>query len=338
MWSPYASRVSALPEHTPKLPSGFEWVPEDEVTPGMVSEFLKGRYVADDSGNFVLEYSKEDIESWNPDVIAAIRSIETKNTLGVVCARVVNLRVFGAPEQVFETNFACVHQKLRGKKMLTVMCKAAAAICSVKFPDTKIFTFTKQNFIPGLPPANREPMYEAHLNPKSLGDLGFQSIILPENKDTALADPVLVDSLDAIRENDITFDVRFQLCPDWTNTDEWGKRLWGHGIKTYTWSDQKAWVTVGELVIRHKPSQKHLRLLTIHYMTPGRVGTRKLINWVIQKHKDTHDLLYAFPSAHTSEDVMVRCGLHSINGVHRSIYVMNIPGPVNIVSSDYFIL
>lgn len=336
MWSPYASRVTDLPEHAPTLPDGFEWC--YDLTAAEVATFLKDRYVSDDSGNFVLEYSREDIETWSPDVIVGVRSVSKKKTLGVVCARLVNLRVFGVSEQVFETNFACVHEKLRHKKMLTVMCKAAAAVCRHRYPDVRIFTFTKQNCIPGLPPANRESMYEAHLNPKVLNKLGFQSLDLAAPQTTINEEPVLVDSLDVVREHDITFDIRFQLCPDWTNPEEWGKRLWGHGIKTYTWADHKAWVTVGELLIRHKPSHTCLRLLSIHYMTPGRMGTRKLLDWVVQKHKDTHDLLYAFPSAHTSEEVLTQCGLHAVDGVQRSIYVMNVPGHVNVVSSDYFIL
>lgn len=337
MLAAYASHTSEFPAEMPKLPDGFEWVPAEETSCEMVADFLRGRYVADDSGQFVLEYSTQDIESWAPDIIAAIRSTDSKKTLGVLCGRVVNLRVFGAPEQVHEANFACVHNKLRGKKMLNVLFKGAASIARARFSHIKIFTFTKQNRIPGSVPANQEPLYEAHLCEKTLQTLGFQTRPV-RRKDLSLEEPIVVDGIDTIAKHDLTFDIRFQLCPDWTKPEEWGKRLWGHGLTTYTWSKQNAWVTVGTLTIRHKPTQKAIKLVSVHYVTPGRLGTRRIIEWVVQRHLDTHDLLYAFPSAHTSQEVLTSCGLHAVEGVHRSIYLMNVPGPINVVSSDYFVL
>src|SRR5579872_6631740 len=122
-----------------KLPLQFMWheMTINETTINEIYDFLSANYVEDESGMFVFNYSKETLlwalqapeykESWH--VVIKVKQEYTKNKLktdkivGFVSGIPITVFVNNESIKTAEINFLCVHKKLRGKNMATVLIK-----------------------------------------------------------------------------------------------------------------------------------------------------------------------------------------------------------------------
>lgn len=152
------------------LPSGFVWNNLDfnlREHSNKASDFLSKYYLVDQNNYFSGTYTSEFLE-WiykDSDYIAISVNLEKNNSIvGFIVGKVIKLQYNKNVLDTIETNYLCVHPKLRNKRLAPQLIKELKRQFNLKGYDTSIFVDTEYLFTPFLS-AKR---FNRAINPKQL--------------------------------------------------------------------------------------------------------------------------------------------------------------------------
>lgn len=164
------------PDSRLSLPSGFKWDDLDLSDSTVLNEFtnfIRENYLEDKSGKFITNYTSEFLK-WSLGTNYYVIGVRTSN--GSLCATVAvslkNVTVFDKTQLMGECTYLCVHQKLRGKNMSSVLIDEAVRVLCTK--GTQVGVFTTERVVPS--PLCKLTYFHRPLNYKKLNRLGFLDI------------------------------------------------------------------------------------------------------------------------------------------------------------------
>ena len=167
------------------LPSGFEWVTldmEDEKDQLLVHHFLNDHFLEDEDGIFRLDTQVEFLK-WvlcTPNKIKdwhiGVKATGKDNLLGFVAATPMKSVINKEVVKIAQTNFLCVHKKLRKKKLAPILIKEITR--RVNLHNVWSGIFTSGEVYPH--PFTIAPYFHRSLNTKKAVETGFSA--LPPNE------------------------------------------------------------------------------------------------------------------------------------------------------------
>ncbi|ETV98122.1 hypothetical protein H310_08866 [Aphanomyces invadans] len=227
--------VSSVRETPLKLPDGFVWSAFDIHNSDDVNDlykFLAANYCEDSDGRFRSDYSVEFLV-WalsSPQYVAdwhvAIRHRTTGKLMAFFAGVYKVVRVHHDVAPTCETNFLCIHPKLRSKRLAPVLIKEMARRTKLQAVWRAVYTGSSH-----LPtPVATTQIYHRSLNTKKCVEVGFAlcppnvsltSLIkaqrLPESPSIPGFQPMQVHHVPDVTALLVAHHTRFDLALDWTD-------------------------------------------------------------------------------------------------------------------------
>ena len=329
MWAPFVAAETKRYQaaegggHAPPLPEGFEWFePSDEE----VADLHRHSYVADRSGHYRLRYTLAQYRDWRATVRVGVRAAATGKPMGVLLGRHTLVRLDGGAraEWFTEVNFAAVHRKLRGKRLLSVMTRRLIDRSLRARPDVQHGLFTALEGRPRfLTPLRADPLWQVHLRvPRLLASGMVDASVLMDAPPADPPRPPAAEPVEATCAGDLP-DVDYApyaLAPDLAAGFD--VHLRGDGKRTHVWPALGAFVCLYETTVR-APRDTDVRVATVAYLQGGRAGAGRVLAWAAQHARARGcDLLYAYPRGGVTERDLAALNAYRTN-VRQGVYTVN---------------
>ncbi|RHY84777.1 hypothetical protein DYB35_008077 [Aphanomyces astaci] len=225
------SKVRATPL---KLPEGFAWSDFDITNPSEANElykFLAAHYCEDSDGRFRSDYSLEFL-MWaltSPGYVAdwhvAIRHTSSGKLMAFFAGTPKAIRIHDDLAPSCETNFLCIHKKLRNKRLAPVLIKELTRRSNLQGVWRAVYTGS--SLLPT--PVATTQIHHRSLNTKKCVEVGFAycppnvsltSLIktnkLPDATSIAGFQPMQLHHVSQVTTLLNTDHAKFDLALDWT--------------------------------------------------------------------------------------------------------------------------